>query len=136
MQGPWTIYSMLDKDANSNNLVSLSVRRKLWQVKYQTKKGTGNPNRPTKGVRELWEKCEKHQAKAVKLPTNDDEQDEEEEEQNASRRLAADKRRKPEKGRKEGKPEAKAVELPNSDEDEEKQEQNAPGRVAEKRSKK
>ena len=125
---------MLDKDANSNNLVSLSVRRKLWQVKYQTKKGTGNPNRPTKGVRELWEKCEKHQAKAVKLPTNDDEQDEEEEEQNASGRVA-DKRRKPEKGRKEGKPEAKAVE-PNSDEDEEKQEQNASGRGADKRSKK
>ena len=81
---------MLDKDANSNNLVSLSVRRKLWQVKYQTKKGTGNPNRPTKGVRQLWEKCEKHQAKAVKLPNNGEEQDEEEEEQNASRRLAAD----------------------------------------------
>ena len=125
---------MLDKDANSNNLVSLSVRRKLWQVKYQTKKGTGNPNRPTKGVRELWEKCEKHQAKAVKLPTNDDEQDEEEEEQNASGKVA-DKRRKAEKGRKEGKPEAKAVE-PNSDEDEEKQEQNASGRGADKRSKK
>ena len=125
---------MLDKDANSNNLVSLSVRRKLWQVKYQTKKGTGNPNRPTKGVRELWEKCEKHQAKAVKLPTNDDEQDEEEEEQNASGKVA-DKRRKVEKGRKEGKPEAKAVE-PNSDEDEEKQEQNASGRGADKRSKK
>ena len=125
---------MLDKDANSNNLVSLSVRRKLWQVKYQTKKGTGNPNRPTKGVRELWEKCEKHQAKAVKLPTHDEEQDEEEEEQNASGRVA-DKRRKAEKGRREGKPEAKAVE-PNSDEDEEKQEQNASGRGADKRSKK
>ena len=125
---------MLDKDANSNNLVSLSVRRKLWQVKYQTKKGTGNPNRPTKGVRDLWEKCEKHQAKAVKLPTHDEEQDEEEEEQNASGRVA-DKRRKAEKGRREGKPEAKAVE-PNSDEDEEKQEQNASGRGADKRSKK
>ena len=125
---------MLDKDANSNNLVSLSVRRKLWQVKYQTKKGTGNPNRPTKGVRELWEKCEKHQAKAVKLSTNDEGQDEEEEEQNASGKVA-DKRRKTEKGRKEGKPEAKAVE-PNSDEDEEKQEQNASGRGADKRSKK
>ena len=125
---------MLDKDANSNNLVSLSVRRKLWQVKYQTKKGTGNPNRPTKGVRDLWEKCEKHQAKAVKLPTNDEEQDEEEEEQNASGKVA-NKRRKAEKSRKEGKPEAKAVE-PNSDEDEEKQEQNASGRVADKRSKK
>ena len=93
---------MLDKDANSNNLVSLSVRRKLWQVKYQTKKGTGNPNRPTKGVRDLWEKCEKHQAKAVKLPTNDDEQDEEEEEQNASRRLAAEESRKGSEGRKAG----------------------------------
>ena len=125
---------MLDKDANSDNLVSLSVRRKLWQVKYQTKKGTGNPNRPTKGVRDLWEKCEKHQAKAVKLSTNDEGQDEEEEEQNASGKVA-DKRRKAEKGRKEGKPEAKAVE-PNSDEDEEKQEQNASGRGADKRSKK
>ena len=125
---------MLDKDANSDNLVSLSVRRKLWQVKYQTKKGTGNPNRPTKGVRDLWEKCEKHQAKAVKLPTNDEGQDEEEEEQNASGKVA-NKRRKAEKGRKEGKPEAKAVE-PNSDEDEEKQEQNASGRGADKRSKK
>ena len=112
---------MLDKNANSNNLLSLTVRRKLWQLKYQTRKGTGNPNRPTKGVKELWEKCGKHQAKAVELPNNDEEHDEEEQEQNASGKVA-DKRRKAERSRKEGKPEAKAVELRNDDEEQDEDE--------------
>ena len=54
---------MLDKDANYNNLVSLSVCRKLWNLEYQTRKGSKNPNRPGKMVKDLWEKCEKHIAR-------------------------------------------------------------------------
>ena len=62
---------MLDKDANYNNLVSWSVRRKLWHVEYQTKAGIRNPNRPSKNVKSLWTKCEKHKAKAVVLESQD-----------------------------------------------------------------